>query len=181
MNKEQKEEFFLKYMSSLCTELEQLLNYSEKHSIMLSMVFIDIGATIFDNFNGNKNQSKVRFINWYEKFVLVPPNEINADDFYNLRCSLLHFGGIPKPFMFEGPYNSLHQTLKFKETTKDIQVQVISKPNTIAFISKGYIKMLELMQRECKKDTKKYEKFLDLMVDKIKQDGSIYLFVPYEL
>ena len=60
-------------------------------------------------------------------------------------------------------------------------MQVISKPNTIAFISKGYIKMLELMQRECKKDTKKYEKFLDLMVDKIKQDGSIYLFVPYEL
>lgn len=175
MNHEEKEVVFFRYVHSLADELSIISKYHQKHSTMLLMVLIDIVARIWDVFIGEKNTNnqKDRFTEWCNEFMSISsPPRINADNLYKLRCSLLHFGGIPKPFMFEEHYNSVCETQSFSEITKGIQVQIISTKLLVEF-SKGVIKMMHAIGN--KQDCLEYKNFINTMVRTIELEGSFLI------
>lgn len=175
MNFEKREQVFINYMNSLANELHLIARYHEKHRVMLGVVFIDIAAQIWNDCIEAKNSSnKSRFNCWCAEFVSVSSPSLEAKDLYDLRCSLLHFGGIPKPFMFEMAYKEECKTQRFSVVTQGYKVKVI--PETlISDIANGLIKMIDnilSMYSTGEHRGQTYEEFIDKMVKKIEKEGS---------
>jgi hypothetical protein len=179
MNTKEKEQLFLNYLYSLGDEFQLVGKYHEKHRTMMGMVFIDIAAQIWDGCineknSNNKSNNKSRFNRWCTDFICVSSPNFESEDLYKLRCSLLHFGGIPKPYMFEEHYRSVYETSEFLKISTNLQVKVIPEM-LIADIAKGFINMIKRilsMYSTTEKKCQTYEKFINRMVKKIETDGS---------
>jgi len=176
MNYMEKEALFFDYVRSLADELLIVASYHYKHSTMLTMVFIDIGSQIWKEFRGERTEkNREAFKKWCNEFM--PKDVYNSDDLYKLRCSLLHFGGIPKPFMFEEHYQSelsQHPT-RFHEITSDTDVKRLNSEQFMQLTANGFIDMLKCIDTQSKRNNQLYVPFLDTMAKKIEKEGSFML------
>ncbi|PIT88787.1 MAG: hypothetical protein COU29_00185 [Candidatus Magasanikbacteria bacterium CG10_big_fil_rev_8_21_14_0_10_36_32] len=102
------------------------------HRARLSLIFtlIDILGLYWDKYCGLNNTQSIYFKNWVSFFCLTQENAVydknkfikqfNCEDFYKLRCSILHFYGIPRTS--EGiqyillPDFNIIQKMNFKST-----------------------------------------------------------------
>ena len=188
---ENKEDKTLRWMKHLGEEFEYIgfSPLEAKFKIMLLMVYMDIFSQIWglfiENELNNKSQ-KERFTRWSDEFVFNEANDYyvsRQDEFrflsgellYEIRNSLLHFGGLPNCGIpiFISTNTKYELCKKYSSQIGEQEILVLSPRVLFVVVANAIALTLNKMSDEKEANPDKYEQAMSKLGEKLQKESAL--------